>query len=251
MAFSGMDVGITESILLLCAIVLGGILCSVVFLQCCRLTAEGRAEIMYEAEHRRVLEQQRRTQASIDEAKEPGHKVEDSLSVSPLYVQLQSPQKVYDSGSSINHVDYGVTPGNLASAPPRPNPQINIELHKSSDLSRWQALANYSASIQREEAVVGHQPPLQVHAALSKSFMEEKHHHWDENGERRGKSFQFANPETGVTLKRVSSKKYKYDGRLVNGETPRLKLVDLLDSDNNNIRNESFDFGYERKTTEL
>lgn len=249
MAFGGVDVGIMESVLLLCAIVLGGIICSLAFLQCCRV-AEGRAETMYEREHQRVLDEQRRMRASIDETKDHTHKVEDSLSVSPMFVQLQSPQKIYDTESSINHVVNGGTLGNLATAPPRPKPQINIELHKPSDVSRWNALANYSASIQKEQAVVGHQQPIQLHAARSKSFMEEKHHHhWDENGEHHGSSFLFASQDMGVTLKRVSSK--KYDGRLVNGETPRMKLGDLLDSDNNNIRNDSFDFGYERKTTEL
>jgi len=241
MAFSGLDVGITESILLLCAIVFGGIICSMIFLQCCRWTAEGRALEMWDVEHQRVLDEQRRHRASIDEAKNPGHKVEDSLSVvSPIYVQLASPQKMYESDSTINNSG---TPGYVASAPPKPQPQIKIEL--PSNQGRWHALADYSVGIRPELAAMSQNQPLEIHQARSKSFMEEKH--MDENDERRGKSFQFAQSEMGVTLKRVSSS--NYDGKLVNGETTRLKLVDLIDKDN--IRAESLDFGYERKTTEL
>jgi len=246
MAFSGLDVSVEESIFLLCIIVFGGIICSVIFLQCCRYTAGGRAERLYEEEHQRALEEQQRTiRASIDESKEPRHKNDESISVSPVYVQLQSPDKLYNSWYSDNQSGSGKTPGKQASAPPKPKPQIKIELPKRPEVnvSPWNSLSDCSVSLQAAHSGLVHQP--QLHAAQSKSFMDEKNS--QEYAVRHGKSFQFANSnsDTGVTLKRVSSKKYN-SGRMVDLETPRLKLVDILNSDEN-----EFEFGYERKTTEL
>jgi len=277
MAFSGLDVGVQESIFLLCAIVIGGIVCSVIFLQCCRCTVGGRADRLYEEEHQRALEEQRRaTLALINEAKESRHKNENSVSISPLNVPLQPPQKQFNSGDSVNLLlGVGGTPG-LASAPPRPKPQINIDIPKGPDLilAPWSSLSNQSGSIQAVDMV--DQPPLQLHAAQSRTFMDEKK--WGENAVQRGQlisgrksgylrlddaialgqlvsrgtgsSYQFADGDMGVTLKRVSSK--KYDGRLVNLETPRLKLVDLAYPEvKTRTRNSSFELALESKTTEL
>jgi len=250
MAFSGLDVGIEESIFLLCGIVIGGVVCSVIFLQCCNCTAGGRADRLYEEEHQRALEEQRRaTLAFIDEAKESRHKNENSVSISPVKVQLQSPQKQYSSGDSLNILlNVGGTPG-LASAPPRPKPQINIDIPKGSDfiLAPWSSsLSNLSGSIQA--VGMDNQTPLQLHRAQSKTFMDEKK--WGENAVQHGKSYQFANGDMGVTLKRVSSR--KYDGRLVDLETPRLKLVDLANPEvKTRTRNISLELAYEHKTTEL
>jgi len=249
MAFSGLDVGVQESILLLCAIVIGGIVCSVIFLQCCRCTVGGRADRLYEEEHQRALEEQRRaTLALINEAKESRHKNENSVSISPLNVQLQSHQKQFNSGDSVNFLlNVGGTPG-LASAPPKPKPQINIGIPKGSDLIRasWSSLSDQSVGFQAVGMV--NQPPLQLHAAQSKTFMDEKK--WGENAVQHGKSYQFADGDMGVTLKRVSSK--KYDGRLVDLETPRLKLVDLANPEvKSRTSNSSYELIYEHKTTEL
>jgi len=244
MAFNGLDVGVQESVFLLCAIVIGGIICSVIFLQCCRCTAGGRADRLYEEEHQRALEEQRRaTQAFVDKAKEFGHKNENSVSISPLDEQLQSPQKQFDSGDSVSLLpDVGGTPG-LASAPPKPKPKINIDIPRDSDLivAKWRSLSDQSASIRAKNKV--YHPPQQLHAARSKTFMDEKK--WGENAVQHGKSYQFAE-DMGVTLKRVSSK--FYDGRLVDLETPRLKLVDLVNP--TRTRNSSYEL-YEHKTTEL
>lgn len=46
MVLTGLDLTIGESALLICAIILSGVCCSYVFLQCCRC-AEGRAEKRY------------------------------------------------------------------------------------------------------------------------------------------------------------------------------------------------------------
>jgi len=258
--------------------VIGGVVCSVIFLQCCNCTAGGRADRLYEEEHQRALEEQRRaTLAFIDEAKESRHKNENSVSISPVNVQLQSPQKQYSSGDSLNILlNVGGTPG-LASAPPRPKPQINIDIPKGSDfiLAPWSSsLSNLSGSIQA--VGMDNQTPLQLHRAQSKTFMDEKK--WGENAVQHGqlirgrksgylrlddaialeqfvsrgtgKSYQFANGDMGVTLKRVSSR--KYDGRLVDLETPRLKLVDLANPEvKTRTRNISLELAYEHKTTEL
>jgi len=248
MAFSGLDVGIQESVLLLCAIVIGGVICSIIFLQCCNCTAGGRADRLYEEEHQRALEEQQRAiQASIDEAKESRHNIEDSVSISPMNVERKSPEKQYNSGDgdSMNLLlGLSGTPG-IASAPPKPQPQINIDIPKKPDLLQrpWSSFSDQSASIQ-----VVNQSPLQLHAAQSKTFMDEKK--WGENAVQHGKSYQFAKGDIGVTLKRVSSK--KYDGRLVDLETPRLKLVDLVNpADKTRPRNSSYEVAFEQTTTEL
>jgi len=259
MAYSGLDVGIEESIFILCAIVIFGVVCSVIFLQCCNCTAGGRADRLYEEEHQRALEEQQRaleewrraTLALIDEGKESRHKNDNSVSISPVNIELQSHQKQFNISNSVNFLlDVGGTPG-LASAPARPKPQINIDIPKDSDriVAPWSSsLSDLSVGIQAPGMV--NQPPLQLHRAQSKTFMDEKK--WGENAVQHGRSYQFADGDMGVTLKRVSSK--KYDGRLLDLETPRLKLVDLANPEVKRMtrnRNSSYELALGQETTEL
>jgi len=270
MAFTGLDLGIQESIFLLCAIVLGGVICSVVFLQCCRVTAEGRAENWYEIEHQRVLEEQRVIQAELNEAKESKNAYDESLSISPVYIELQSsesPKKLYNRENLINNINLAGTSGNLPSAPPRPKPQINIdtgiiasappkpkpeiniELPKGSEQnnSPWNSLSDWSVSFNAIQSSGAPQAHLPLHAAWSKSFMEEKNP--DEKVEPHGTMIHYATSDVGASLTRMSTK--KYTGRLIDPATPRLKLGDILDSESDDTPVSSFDYIYERKITEL
>jgi len=54
MAFSGVDLTVAQSILVLCAIVLGGVVCSGIFLWICRC-CEGRAQRRLESDRERMI----------------------------------------------------------------------------------------------------------------------------------------------------------------------------------------------------
>jgi len=232
MGLSGLDINIGESVFLLCGIIVGGIFCSLLFLQCCKCTVDGRAERKCDEEYQRILTR-RQTELQIPQAKY----YEEGVSNSPMYAQLQPG-----------------TPGGehfALSAPPKSNAQTSPYIHKSPGASGWNRLSEFSPSIR------GNNNNMPVHAAQSKSFMEMSElqsgsfmefKNWN-NVENHGTCFNFAYQDEenlGYTVKHMTSN----NGDLVRVSSSRMKLVDLVKMENTSLHS-SLDFGFERRQSEL
>jgi len=254
MTFTGLDVDVMQSILLLCAIIIGGVLWSLLFLGCCKCV-EGRAERICEEEYKKFLTQY---QMSLSSGAEPKDK-NDSASMSPIYVALQplrkshgyetstEPSASYDSHGTAHSIN-----GDFES--PKIILQSNSSVLNAADQEsqKWKRLSEFSPNLVGNRTLrVTTKPAFTIAQSMPfTDFPNVESKKWDNNDNHAGMSFGSVPPAEKVnksfTINRTTSSTYQ--GCPMRDITPRIKLLDIT---NNNSLTSSFDLGLERKASEL
>jgi len=258
MTFTGLDVDVMQSILLLCAIIIGGVLWSLLFLGCCKCV-EGRAERICEEEYKKFITQNQMSISSGAEPAEVAKDKDDSASLAPVNVPLHPLQKSHGYSTSSEPSGFYHPHGTELSInddfeSPKIILQSNSSLSNATDQEsqKWKRLSEFSPNLVDNRTLrTTTKPAFQISQSMPFThFPYVEFKKWDNNVNHAGMRFRFIPPAEKVnksyTINRTSSS--TYHGCPMTESTSRIKLLDIT---NNNSLTSSFDLGLERKASEL